>query len=395
MNILKKIGQKIIEVFRGHQKNDVIPPEIKAVIQSFDDKEVRRSIEKYLERLTADIQKLDSEKAKLTEKLQSIQPIELPDISKINESIARINALVSQCKTTSIKFSPYKPKSPDSFDAILKRNNLVNQFKQRENEKKKKEEETKKQVRATLEIERLEKSKQKLIAREREILLKRQQEDQKRREEEAKRLKEAEEKQDAVKANERILDKYNIKYLYHMTHKDNLDNILKNGLQSHNFARNNGLLKNDIADNEVNRRRTRPEPIYRRSVHDYVPFYFNPKNPMLYCRKNLQDNIVMLAIDRKLLFQNNALFTNGNAAADATHFYNNIQDLKMLNWNCIVAQSWADLPDGKRERCSETLVYPDVSIQSIQKIFCNNQHTLEFVKEKTNIEVEINNRLYF
>src|SRR5690625_285750 len=80
------------------------------------------------------------------------------------------------------------------------------------------------------------------------------------------------------------LDEFNIDYLYHITHKDNLNNILQNGLESHNVARERHMIKVDIADNVVNDRRKRKELIYNRSLHDYVPLYFNPKNPMLYKR---------------------------------------------------------------------------------------------------------------
>lgn len=410
----------------ARKKTDVISPGIAAVVQS-----ERRRIRKIIERFNDDIHVLDENKAKLVKKLQEIKVIETPDISTINSSIDKLNQYIKEKPAQKLKLSLYKPKSTDSFDAILKRNNLVIQFRNREVERKKKEEENKKQVRATLdqiatllnqdkldeakkaitqiqtkiknsykhEIERLEKYKQKLNERERHILIQRQEAERRRREEEAQRIKAKEEKKEEEKQKEILLDKYRIEYLYHMTHKDNLDNILKNGLKSHNFARHNGLLKEDIANNEVNARRSRPEPIYGRSVHDYVPFYFNPQNPMLYVRRSLQNDIVILAVDRMVLYQKNSLFTDGNAAADATSFFNNIRDLNKLSWKCIFAQYWNDFGDGKRLRCSEILVFPDVSVQSIQKIYCNNSVTLQFVKSNvkdlSHIEAEISSDLYF
>ena len=195
------------------------------------------------------------------------------------------------------------------------------------------------------------------------------------------------------------LDKFRIDYLYHMTHRDNLQNILQNGLKSHNQARANNLTKVDIADNQVNDRRSRREPIYNRSIHDYVPLYFNPKNPMLFRRNNIQNDIVILAIDRKILYQENIVFTDGNAAANATSFYKNPEELNRLNWNCISAEYWNDIEDGKRIRCSEVLVYPNIQTNIIKKIFCNNEQTRIFITSKLNnfpnIEAEINSNLYF
>lgn len=204
---------------------------------------------------------------------------------------------------------------------------------------------------------------------------------------------------DKQKIQDQHLDKFRIKYLFHMTHKENLQKILQNGLKSHNYARDNSLLQKNIADNEVNDRRTRAESIYNRSIHNYVPLYFNPKNPMLYVRKNIQNDIIILAIDRILLFEKNTVFTDGNAAANSTSFYKNTEDLKNLNWDCINAAYWNEIPDGKRLRCSEILIYPDIPTKAIQKIFCNNENTKTFVNSHLNnlpnIKTEINYNLYF
>jgi tetratricopeptide (TPR) repeat protein len=201
-----------------------------------------------------------------------------------------------------------------------------------------------------------------------------------------------------VNNNDAILNQYQIAYLYHMTHKGNLENILRSGLLSHNEA-HRGLNQIDIADNEVNTRRRKREPIFNRSIHDYVPLYFNPKNPMLYRRKNIQNDIVIIAIDRNLLLSQNVLFTDGNAASQKTSFYNSINNLNRLNWQCIRDEYWNDYQDGKRIKCAEVLVYPKIEVSSIKKIICNNQVTLNFVRTKiraySSIASEVNNNLYF
>ena len=197
------------------------------------------------------------------------------------------------------------------------------------------------------------------------------------------------------------LEKYKINYLYHMTHKDNLENILRYGLKSHNEAKKENLNKVDISDNQVNDRRSRKEPIFKRSIHDYVPLYFNPKNPMLYVRKQLQNDIVILAMNPMLLYNDDALFTDGNAASNPTKFYRNIDDLEKLDWSCINSSSWYTYQDGKRLRCSEVLVYSIIKTNQILKIFCNNSTTEEFAKQKIGnfvngkIPVEIKYDLYF
>ena len=70
------------------------------------------------------------------------------------------------------------------------------------------------------------------------------------------------------------LGKYDINHIFHMSHIDNVESILKNGL----FAHDNKFKKVDISDCDVNSRRSRIEPVYKKPIHSYVPFYFNPKN---------------------------------------------------------------------------------------------------------------------
>ena len=186
-----------------------------------------------------------------------------------------------------------------------------------------------------------------------------------------------------------LLDGFGVNYLYHMTHKSNLENIIKNGLLSHNIAHSQGLIKTDISDEKVNDRRSK--------IHNFVPFYINPKNPMLYKRKNIQSEIIILCIDRKI-FQESSKFTDGNAASSSTKFYSHIKDLEKLNWSIINSNYWNDFIDGKRIRCAEILIANEVKIESIKKFFCFNSETEDYVKNKVEyfeIEVETNKNFYF
>lgn len=65
------------------------------------------------------------------------------------------------------------------------------------------------------------------------------------------------------------LDDLGVKYIYHMTHRSNLENIVEFCLLSHTQAHGQSLTKEDISDLEVNDLRKR--------IHHLVPFYFNPK----------------------------------------------------------------------------------------------------------------------
>jgi hypothetical protein len=204
-----------------------------------------------------------------------------------------------------------------------------------------------------------------------------------------------------VQFNSKISEKIfrsNIDYLYHMTHISNIENILKHGLVSHIKA-HKVLMKKDISIAEVNDRRNREDPIYQRSLHNYVPLYFNPKNPMLYRRKDIQNDIVIIAVDKRVLLQKQTIFTDGNAASISTRFYKNLDNLSELDWKIINGEYWNDYVDGKRKKCAEVLVRERIENEAIKKIFCLGANTEKncksYLPKDTKIAVVKRKDFYF
>jgi len=193
--------------------------------------------------------------------------------------------------------------------------------------------------------------------------------------------------------NVEVLDQYKISCLFHMTHIDNVANILEHGLLAHG----NPYQRKDISDCDVNNRRLRAEPIYHKPIHSYVPFYFNPRNPMLYYRQNQQDDIVILILSKELILSKGALFTDGNASSDKTLFTNDINNLDIIDWNCINGKYWNDHVDGKRKKMAEVLVPDFVDAKNILGIICKN--TLTKVKidalSQNKIPSLVHTKLYF
>ncbi len=191
-------------------------------------------------------------------------------------------------------------------------------------------------------------------------------------------------------------NKLGIKYLYHMTHIYNLNSILENGLLSHNRAHQGEFIKTDISMQEAQ--------YWRKRWHDYVPFYFNPRNTMLYKRLELQNLIVILGIEPMLILEEGTLFSDGNVAAGATKVYNDIAMLEQLPWQIIKASSWNYEDQERKESCkrimcAEVLVPNRVNVQSILKIFCRSQTQRsaiqQLIPDGVNISVEVKGSLYF
>jgi len=194
-----------------------------------------------------------------------------------------------------------------------------------------------------------------------------------------------------------IFQEYGIKYLYHMTYISNLTSIITNGLLSHNKAYERGLIEVDISNPDVQDIRANL-PIYERPLHEYVPLYFSPRNPMLYSRKEHQEDIVIIGIDPQLLLETNVIFSDGNAASKGTQFYRGVQMLNQLQWNIIRAKFWCDFEDGKRIKCAEVLVYPTVAPNRIKAIFYRSEkhsNAILATIQRTDIIGMVDPDLYF
>ena len=124
----------------------------------------------------------------------------------------------------------------------------------------------------------------------------------------------------------RIDQIFNINRIEHMLHHSNLENVFRQGLLSHKIAHEQGLIQQDISMPEVQSLRSNKniqiaDRVFQ--LHEFVPFYFNTRNPMLYRRKNIQNELVILCVDATVLNQDNTIFSDGNAANKTTKFFKN------------------------------------------------------------------------
>ncbi|MCD8455206.1 DUF4433 domain-containing protein [Tenacibaculum finnmarkense genomovar ulcerans] len=181
----------------------------------------------------------------------------------------------------------------------------------------------------------------------------------------------------------------NIKVLNHITDISNLESILKKGILSHTISHSLNITQKDISNKIVNSR--------RKKIHNKVPFYFTPLNPMTYVLKN-ESNLIIIQVDKKILLTNGVIFTDGNAASNNTKFFTSIKQLDNLDWNCINDTYWTDYSDGKRKRCAEVLVPHKVPSCLIKTILCNSDETFALVKKITtgyDIKIEVNKQYFF
>ena len=164
---------------------------------------------------------------------------------------------------------------------------------------------------------------------------------------------------------------YSITSLWHMTHKDNIKTILEEGLLSHNTMHSRPRGFADISNHDVQAKRARiKEAIYGLSLHDYVPLYINPRNPMLYTCRGQQDEICLLEIDVSLIAEKKYVFTDGNASSRDSDYYAAIDKLEALPWTVLQSNFWNKYPDGARKMCAEFLIYENIEPQYLKAIHC-------------------------
>lgn len=161
--------------------------------------------------------------------------------------------------------------------------------------------------------------------------------------------------------------------IYHITHLDNLPRIVDSVLWSDAERIRQGLACTVVGMSEIKRRRLEELEVHCHpgtTVGQYVPFYFCPRSVMLYLlhRGNSpgltyqggQRPILHLEADLLATVEwSNAAgrrwaFSRGNAGAYYTRFFNDLDQLDMLDWDSIPQVDWRD-PDIKEAKQSEFL----------------------------------------
>jgi hypothetical protein len=184
-------------------------------------------------------------------------------------------------------------------------------------------------------------------------------------------------------------------YLYHLTSVDNLPSIVEEGgLKSKNrLAREQDSYRN-IAYNHIQERRAkRVVPCAAGGcLHDYVPFYFGPRAPMLYVINEGrvegydggQEPLVHL-VTKVQLIKDEGLdfaFSDRHAVLKYANFYDEVTALDQVDYDLMRERYWHDTdqhPQRKERRQAEFLVHGFVPFGLIGAIGVIN----ESIKEKT------------
>jgi hypothetical protein len=180
--------------------------------------------------------------------------------------------------------------------------------------------------------------------------------------------------------------------IYHITDLVNLSSMACHGLLANSCIQRDGIEYVNIAyDNLQARRARRQVPLAPHGcLHDYVPFYFAPRSPMLYTinhgnvldYQRGQTSVVHLVSTIQIIAEAGIpfVFTDAHAVVAYASFYNSIADLDNVDWELMTSNLWFDCdeyPDRKQRRQAEFLIYQHVPCSLLIEIGVLNAKVAE------------------
>lgn len=159
--------------------------------------------------------------------------------------------------------------------------------------------------------------------------------------------------------------------LYHITHLRNLPRIVASGgLAAYNILADRDYVS--IAHGNIQESRSSVRVPCRAggTLHDYVPFYFGPRSPMLFAigkgavegYEDGQEPIVHLVVQLSDVLEADLpfVFTNGHAIVAYTDFYDDVTQLDQVDFPLMRQKYWHDVDDDPNRawrRSAEFLVH--------------------------------------
>ena len=174
-----------------------------------------------------------------------------------------------------------------------------------------------------------------------------------------------------------IKNKFELGDVLHMTHFTNLNSILESRAIFSKKSINQDLKPyTDISNQSVQAGRS--NIIIRctgHELHEYVPFYWGRKTPMVASLQKQNEDLIFLQFFSDILEENECVITDGNARTEGTMFesFKDISDLNILDSKSINTVKYADDPEVKRKKQSEVLIHNSIGLGHLKCIICYSE----------------------
>jgi hypothetical protein len=154
-----------------------------------------------------------------------------------------------------------------------------------------------------------------------------------------------------------------LKAFYYIATIANIESIMNLGILCYNKAKN--IEHESIAMDEIQERRINvvvPDAGGKgKSLHDFVPLYFDFWNPMLSSRRHINEKICILVLDKSVIYIPGVVIADRNASKNWCKFAPAPEGLNNVDSDVVFARSWINGDknkeyDNKGKKCAEILV---------------------------------------
>ncbi len=151
------------------------------------------------------------------------------------------------------------------------------------------------------------------------------------------------------------------------------------------------------------------------TIHDYVPFYFGARSPMLLQLQTGQvegytegqEPLIYLVSNAQAIAEagRRFVFSDGHGLARFTEWHDDLARLDVVDWKCVAARQWNDTaaePDRQRRKQAEFLIHNFCPWPLIQEIVVLNsivkKRVVSIMKQFTEADrrpVRVNSGWYY
>lgn len=175
--------------------------------------------------------------------------------------------------------------------------------------------------------------------------------------------------------------------IYHFTHAKNLPEILRAGCLHCKARLPTGSQLVNVSHQSVQEKRRNKQVKCAPGgiLHDYVPFYFAPRSPMMYVisrggvegRSSDTTPLIYLVSSVRRVHETGLrfVFSDGHPVVAVSRFYNDAADLNRVDWKVMRMRRWNDTqddPDKSRRRQAEFLVYGTFPWDAVEYLAVRN-----------------------
>ena len=165
------------------------------------------------------------------------------------------------------------------------------------------------------------------------------------------------------------------KLLYHLTHIDNLDSIIENGLLSRNQAIQRELLNKDIANHDI------LESRQLNHLDDYVLFHFSPytafDNAVRY--EHGAENFVYITVYRRYAEENGFQIVPRHPLNGEFELCDYNEGMNIIDWETMERRMNEIAPTNqgyaKEVKMAECISSEPILPQNFAYIYCNERYT--------------------